>query len=44
MRRQWKMEESFGDDFIEKSRQMSIARKYRARRKRVSVLCLILVF
>ena len=43
VRRQWKMEENLGDDFVEMSRQLSVARKYRARRKRVSILCLILV-
>jgi len=28
------MEENLGDDFVEMSRQLSVARKYRARRKR----------
>ena len=37
VRRQWKLKEK--DDFEEASKQLSISKRYRARRKRVSLIC-----
>ena len=39
MRRQWNMQEK--EDFVEVNRQLSVQWKYRARRKRASILILI---